>query len=507
MLARGALRRRELAVRLALGASRMRVVRQAFAESLLVSVAGGLAGLMLAWWSVPLLTIQLAATLPRAEDIRIDGPVLWYSAALTILTGILFGVLPSVWQSGADVAQALKEGGRGGGGRQQGRARQVLVIAQVALATLLVAAGALLLQTFHHLQQVDLGFDRSRITTAMIGLPDSRYPTQEAAFQFYRRLLESLKSTPGIESVGLSSGAPFGGANTGMSLTAIGSNALGSEVVQADWRMVSDDYFSTLAIPVLRGRTFDESEKPDANLRSIILSSGLSRRFWPNEDPIGRQVRLGNQLICRVVGIVGEVHNVSLDSPPSPTMYFATRQSLWSPMSLVTRSAPGTEAAPLVRRQVAALDPQLALFDVRAMTTLVEENVAQPRLTAWLVGLFAGIALLLAALGVYGLLAYLVAQRTREIGVRMALGATATTVVRLVLTHALRLTGVGVAIGTLGALLLGPWLASLLFGVNARDAITLAAVAVALMAIAVLASYVPARRATRVDPLVALRSE
>ena len=201
-----------------------------------------------------------------------------------------------MWQSGADVAQALKEGGRGSGGRQQGRVRQVLVIAQVALATLLVAAGALLLQTFHHLQQVDLGFDRSRITTAMIGLPDSRYPTQEAAFQFYRRLLETLKSTPGIESVGLSSGAPFGGANTGMSLTAIGSNALGSEVVQADWRMVSDDYFSTLAIPVLRGRTFDESEKPDANLRSIILSSGLSRRFWPNEDPIGRQVRLGNQL-------------------------------------------------------------------------------------------------------------------------------------------------------------------------------------------------------------------
>ena len=229
MLARAALRRRELAVRLALGASRLRLVRHVFTESLLVSVAGGVVGLMLAWWCVPLLRVQLATALPRAEDIRIDGPVLWYSAAITLLTGIAFGVLPSIWQSGTDITTALKEGGRGGGARQQSRARQILVVGQVALATLLVAAGALLLQTFHHLQQVDLGFDRSRVTTAKIGLPDSRYPTDVAAQQFYERLLAGLKATPGIEAVGLSSGPPFGGGNTAMSLSANGANAMGSE--------------------------------------------------------------------------------------------------------------------------------------------------------------------------------------------------------------------------------------------------------------------------------------
>ena len=364
MLARAALRRRELAVRLALGASRLRLVRQVFTESLLVSVAGGVAGLMLAWWCVPLLRVQLATALPRAEDIRIDGPVLWYSAAITMLTGIAFGVLPSIWQSGTDITTALKEGGSGGGARQQSRARQILVVGQVALATLLVAAGALLLQTFHHLQQVDLGFDRSRVTTAMIGLPDSRYPTDVAAQQFYERLLAGLKATPGIEAVGLSSGPPFGGGNTGMSLSANGANALGSEPVQADWRIVSDDYFTTLAIPMLRGRPFNQDDKPDARPLSLILSDGLARRFWPNEDPIGRQVTLGNKAVCRIVGIVADVHNTTIDAPPDPTMYFPTRQLLWSPMSIVTRTAQSIEAAPLVRRQVAALDPELAVFDV-----------------------------------------------------------------------------------------------------------------------------------------------
>ena len=301
MLARGALRRRELAVRLALGASRMRVVRQMFTESLLVSAAGGLAGLMLAWWSVPLLRIQLAATLPRAEDIRIDGPVLWYSAGLTILTGILFGVLPSLWQSGADVAQALKEGGRGGGARQQGRARQVLVIAQVALATLLVAAGHCSSSDVPaHLQQVDLGFDRSRITTAMIGLPDSRYPTQEARVPVLPTSPRESEVHTRHRAVAIEQRSAVRGRNTGMSLTAIGSNALGSDEVQADWRMVSDDYFTTLAIPVLRGRrsTIGGSRREPAQHHPQLgtLASVLAERRsdWPTG-----QARQPTDLPCR----------------------------------------------------------------------------------------------------------------------------------------------------------------------------------------------------------------
>ena len=273
---------------------------------------------------------------------------------------------------------------------------------------------------------------------------------------------------------------------------ALGSNALGSGEVQADWRIASDDYFKTLSIPQLRGRSFDTSDGGDTNPPVVILSDGLARRFWPNEDAVGREVRLGNKQVCRVVGVVGDIHNVDLTSPPNPTMYFPTRQTLWPTMSVVVRSSQGTDAASIIRRQVATLDPELAVFNVRTMTTMLGEATAQPRLTAWLVGLFAIVALLLAAIGVYGVLAYLVAQRTQEIGVRMALGASAGSVVQLVLGHALRLTGVGIGIGMAGAAILGPFLASLLFGIGPRDAVTFAGVALGLVAIAV-AGWVRAR--------------
>jgi putative ABC transport system permease protein len=507
MLARAALRRRELAVRLALGASRLRLAREVLTESVLVSGAGGVAGLLVAWWSIPALRSRLADTLPRADEIQIDAQVLLFTLAITLLTGILFGVLPAAIQSRHDVAAALKEGGRGGGARQQGRARQLLVIGQVALATILLAAGALLVQSFHRLQQVNLGFDASHLTAGSMGLPEARYRSRTDAIQFYNRLLESLQSTPGITAAALTSGAPFEGGNTGMSVRPIGSATLSGEDVQADWRMVSDDYFRTLSIPLLRGRAFASVDGSDKAQLVIILSDGLARRFWPAQDPIGREVQLGNKRICRVVGIVGDVHNVTLDTEPRPTMYFPTRQLLWPTMTVVARSAPGIDAAPLIRRQVSALDPQLAVFNMRTMAAMLEGSMSQPRMTAWLVGLFALVAILLAAIGVYGVLAYLVAQRTQEIGVRMALGAPAYTVVRLVLGHALRLAGVGVAIGLAGAGVLGPSMASLLFGVGPRDALTFASVGVGLIGIALAASYLPARRATRVDPLVALRAE
>ena len=263
MLARGALRRRELAVRLALGASRFRVVRQVFTESLLVSAAGGALGLLVASWCAPVLRTQLAVALPRADRIQIDGPVLWFSLGVTLATGLLFGVLPAMLQSGQDVVWALKDGGRGAAARQQSRARQLLVIGQVALATILLTAGALLIQSFNRLQGVELGFDASRLTTAMMGLPESRYQTQTAGLQFYERLLDALKGTAGVDAAAMTSGAPFDGGNTGMSIMAVGSNALGSGEVQADWRIVSDDYFRALSIPQLRGRSFDTSDGGD----------------------------------------------------------------------------------------------------------------------------------------------------------------------------------------------------------------------------------------------------
>jgi putative ABC transport system permease protein len=507
MLARAALRQRELAVRLALGASRYRIVRQVLTESLLVSTLGGFAGVMLAWWCVPVLQTYLTRLLPRADEIRLNAPVLWFSLGVTLLTGVLFGMLPAALSSRRDTVAYLKEGGRGGSGRQQGLARRLLVIGQMTLATVLLTGAALLVQSFQRLQRVDLGFTPASVTTAMIGLPDSRYPSTATAIQFYSRLLDDLRAIPGVGAAALSSGPPFGGGNTGMSIRAIGANAHGAEDIQADWRVVSDDYFRTLAVPILRGRTFDAREIKDATELSLVLSSDLARQFWPDADPVGRQVQLGNKRILRIVGIVGNVRNLSLGIQPRPTMYFSTRQLMWSPMAVIVRSASDVAVAPTIRKAVAVIDPQLAVFSVRTMEAMLDLDAAQPRLTAWLVALFAALALLLAAIGVYGVLAYLVAQRRQEIGVRMALGAQPGAVLQLVLGHALRLAAAGVALGVVGALVLGPYLASQLFGVNPRAIGTLAGVASALIAVAVVASYLPARRATRVDPLIALRAE
>jgi putative ABC transport system permease protein len=507
MLARAALRQRDLAVRLALGASRFRIVRQVFAESVLVSLIGGGAGLLIAWWAVPLLKSQLANALPRVDDIQVSTPVLLFSFAVTALTGILFGALPAAFSSKRDIVTTLKEGRRGGMARQEGLARRLLVVGQVALATVLLAAAALLVQSFQRLGRVELGFDAARLTTAMMGLPASRYETQTKRWQFYSRLLDGLKAKPGVEAAALTSGAPFSGGSTSMPVKPLGANAIGGDSVQADWRIVSGDYFKALAIPLLNGRTFQPSDAADGARQVIVLSANVARRFWPAGDAVGREVQLGNKQKCLVIAVAADTHNVTLNEQPRLTMYFPAQQVLWPTMTVIVRAGEGANTAAMIRQQVASLDPQLALFNVRTMEAMLETTTAQPRLTAWLVGLFAALALLLAAIGVYGVLAYLVAQRTQEIGVRMALGARPGAVLQLVLGHALKLTLLGVAVGIAAAALLGPSIQSQLFGVGPRDTRTLLAVAAGLTAIAFLASYVPARRATKVDPLVALRAE
>jgi predicted permease len=507
MLARAALRQRERAVRLALGASPLRLVRQALAETVLIAVAGGTAGILLAWWSLPVLKSQLGSTLPRVDGLDLSAPVLWFSVGVTALTSLLFGALPAALNSRRDLIGALKDGARGGGAKQQGWARRLLVIGQVALATVLLAAAALLVQSFRGLVRVDLGFEANRLTTAMIGLPDSRYNTQTKAWQFYKQLLEDLKSIPGVESVAITSGAPFSGGSTSMPIRAIGATGVATEDVQADWRMVSDDYFRTLGIAVHRGRTFEPADGAEDASQNIILSANLARRLWPDGEPLGREVQLGNKRKYHVVGVVGDARNVTLNDQPRPAMYFPTSQLLWPTMTIVARNSSGMALAPMIRQKVASLDSQLALFNVRTMEMMLNTNTAQPRLTASLVGFFALLALLLAAIGVYGVLAYLVAQRTQEIGVRMALGARPGAVLRLILGHSLWLTAIGVAAGLAGAAALGPYIESQLFGVGPRDLTTLVVVAAALTSIAILASYIPARRATKVDPLVALRVE
>ena len=499
-LARAALRRREQAVRLALGASRIRVVREVLTESVLLAFVGGVIGLGLAYWIMPVFRRQLTTVLPRAGDIALSAPVLAFALLASLATGLLFGALPAFLNSSRDVLSALKADGRSGA--RQGIARRLLVVGQLALATILLAGAALLGQSFMRLQRVELGFRPGNITTAMIGLPSSRYRDHAAGWQFYSRIISELSGTAGVEAVGVTSGAPFAGGNTGQPVRAQGANALGNESLQVDWRMVSPGYFNAMGIPILRGRSFTEEDRRSGPA-VVILSADAARRFWPNEDPIGRSIVTGEPL--RVVGVVGDVRNLNQALDPRPTMYYAATQFLWPSMTLVVRTTADVPVAPMVRRIVSAADPQLAVFNVRTMETLLETSTAQPRLTAWLVGLFAVLALLLAAIGVYGVLAYLVTQRTREIGVRLALGARPGSVLRLVVGHSFRLSAIGVALGAAAALLLGPAIESQLYGVRPRDAATLATVSAALLAVALLAAYLPARRATRVDPLVALR--
>jgi putative ABC transport system permease protein len=505
MLARSSAQSREIAVRIALGASRARIVRQVLTESLLLALAGGGAGVALAWQLIPVVRRIAADLLPPGGEVALNGPVLLFSVVISIAAGVLFGVLPALLSSGRGVIDALKSGGRGSAA-QQSFARRALVVSEVALATMLVSTGSLLVQSYHRLQHVDLGFNPERITTAMIGLPDSRYPSAEQKIDFYQRLVPALSVVPGVESAGLSSGPPLTGADTAMPLRPIGASPLGSNAMQADWRFASDTYFATLDIPLLRGRMFDGREVGEKGLRSMLVSRSLAQALFAG-DPLGRQVRLGNDQIFTIIGVVGDVRNTGIATAPPPTMYFSTGEFLWPTMTMVVRASGDVPLAASIRRVVSSIDPQLAVFNVRQMADLLTDNTAQPQTTAWIVGSFAALALLLAMIGVYGVLAYLVVQRTREIGVRMALGATRRSATGLVLRYALGLSAVGVAAGVIGALAAGPAFASQLYGISARDSATLVAVPVVLLAVSLLAALVPAWRATRVDPLVALRAE
>jgi putative ABC transport system permease protein len=503
-LARSALRRRDQAVRLALGASRGRLMREVMTECLLLSLLGGGAGVMLAYWAVPVFRSQLATVLPRADGISLSVPVLLFALTVSVLTGLLFGTLPALLNSKRDVVDALKDSTRGTGPRHQSAARRLLVVGQLALATILLAGAALLVQTFVRLQRVDLGFAQGHVTTAMLGLPQARYPDHARGWQFYTRIINELRGTAGVRSVGLSSGAPLTGGNTGRQARADGPNALGTQELQSDWRMVSPGYFGAMGIPLLRGRTFSDEDRRDGT-NVIILSADMAHRFWPNEDPVGRTIIAGGPF--RVIGVVGDVRNLNQALDPRPTMYLSTTQFLWPTMTVVVRTETDIPVAAVLRKVVGGADPQLAVFNVRTMKTLLDNGSAQPRVTAWLVGLFAILALVLAAIGVYGVLAYLVTQRTREIGLRIALGARPGSVLGLVIGHSLRLSLAGVALGVAGAVMLGPAIESQLYGVKPRDPATLVIVPLALLFVAVLASYIPARRATQVDPLTALRAE
>ena len=513
LVARGAARQKEIAIRTALGAGRLRVVRQMLTESLLLALLGGGLGLLLALWGVNLLNAIIPAGIQPLQAARADATVLGFTLLVSLATGVLFGLAPALNVSKPDLAQTLKEGGRSSSAAgRHGRLRDSLVVSEVALAMVLLAGAGLLIKSFMRLQQVDPGFRSESALTMELSLPQARYlkPQQRAAF--YEQLLERIAGLPGVRAAGACTQLPLSGGETIWGLTIEGRPEPGpGEVLQAGHRSVSPDYFRAMSIPLRRGRYFTAQDREGAP-GVVIINETMANRFWPNQDPIGKRIRLGagrsGAPWIPIAGVVADVKYSGLDRQPGPEMFLPHLQNPSPRMAIVVRAA--TEPASLataLRSAVTALDRDQPVANIRTLEKIVSDSVAPRRLTMLLLGIFAALALVLAGVGLYGVISYSVTQRTHELGVRMALGAQPSEVLRLVIGHGMILTMIGVAIGLAGAFALTRFLSSLLFGVTARDPATFLAVALALASVALAACYIPARRATRVDPMVALRYE
>jgi len=509
LLSRAASRQKEIAVRTALGASRASVLRQLLAESLLLSTAGGLAGLLAALWSVKLINGSLPQGLLPVTEVSVDPTVLLFAFSVTLVTGLLFGFAPAWHATRADINAVLKQASRGAGGGPRLLVRNGLVAAEFGLATVLLIGAGLLMQSLARLQSVQIGFQPEGLLTFQIAPPPAKYPGQARHWSLYSQVLHDLTTLPGVRGAALSSGLPMGaGAQTHSPFIPSGRSVLpAGEAAAVDWRTVSSGFFYTMGIPFIRGRDFTEQDSPGAP-EVIILSRRAAKIYWGDEDPIGKSLHRPNTSVnYTVVGVVGDVRNAALNQE-SPTLYFASTARVWPSMDVAVRTEGKPDAAlSAVRRKVHDVDPELPLSNVRTMDDWVSSSSAQPRLSAALLGIFACVALLIAAIGIYGVLAYSVNQRSCEIGLRIALGAQQSGVVRWIVGQGMLVAATGIAIGLAGGFALSRLLATLLFGVEPRDPITFSAVAVLLFTVAFAACLIPGRRASRVDPMVALRNE
>jgi putative ABC transport system permease protein len=514
LLARAAARRKEMAVRTALGASRWRVMRQLLTESMLLALAGGGLGWLLATWGVELMAKMLPADFPRLPEINLDRRVLGFTLAASVLTGVLFGLAPALQSAKTDVHEALKESARGAAGSwRQHRLRHLLVIAEIALSLVLLAGAGLLLRSFLRLQSVNAGFTPQGVLTARLSPSGAGYRSDPAYINYYRRVIERVSAIPGVEAVGAINTLPLSKGPTAGFRVEGRPPLTPDKWPGANYRCVSPDYFRALNIPVVRGRAFTERDNDAAPL-VMMINQALARRDFPGEDPVGKRINFGNTdrsgqpVWFEIVGVAAAVRSLELAEEPQPEFYFSHLQDTFAEMSLVIRAAAEPEGlAAAVRQAAAEVDPTQPVSKVEAMEHVVSEAVSQPRFNLLLLGLFGGLALLLSAAGIYGVTAYSVAQRTAELGIRMALGAQAHDVLKLILGQGLRLICGGVVLGLATALALTRLMKSLLFGVSATDASTFAAVALLLTAVALAACWIPARRATKVDPLIALRYE
>jgi putative ABC transport system permease protein len=511
LLARAAARQNEMAVRTAIGASRSRLLGQLLVESLLLSMTGGVGGFLAAAWAVRTINHVLPpATLP-IPAVPMDATVLWFALGLTILTGLLFGIAPAWRTARVDLNTVLQHGGRGSGSRVSARVRNVLAAAELALATVLLIGAGLLIQSLANLEHVRLGFNPKGLLTFQLAPPTAKYPLSSKAPQLYRELLDSLEAIPGVRGAAVSSGIPFGAGNytTHPMITTEQSVLPPNTAVPIDWRIVSPGYFRTMGIPLLRGRDFTDADGPAPAPPVTIISQATARKFWGEADPLGRTLRRSAdpRVAFTVVGVVGDVRSTAL-TQESPALYYPMSWRMWPLMDVVVETDNTPEALlPSVRQKVHELDAELALANVRTMEGWLANSAAQPRLNTVLLSAFAFVALLIASIGIYGVLAYSVVQRTGEIGVRMALGASPRGVLQLIVGEGMKVALIGIGSGLLGGLAVGRALSSLVFGVPVRDPATLLGVAVALAGVALAACAVPALRASRVDPIVALRYE
>ena len=509
LLARASSREKEIAVRVALGAGRRRLLRQLLTESLLLAVAGSAIGVLLAFWGVDLLKAAAPPDIPRLAEVHVDGAVVLFTLGVAIATGIAFGIVPAWQVSRSALADGLKDRGTSAG-RRGGRLRNALVGAELALSLVLVVGAALLLQSFSRLSHARLGFEPRDVLTFQLDLSEARYANDPDALAFHDRLMDRLRKLPGVETAASMSGLPLTSDRTmNLAFAVEGRPPDPTKIATARYNSIDPDLFRALRVPLVRGRGLAGGDVAGAP-RVTVVSETMARVYFPGEEPLGKRISLAHDGTdwTTIVGVVGDTRDIGPAHAPEPQMYMPYAQRSLGGIAVVLRSSRDPRAlASEARAAVAALDPEQPVYGFRTMDEVVASSLGQPRFRTLLLVLFGAVALALASVGIYGVMAYSVSQRTQEIGIRMALGAGARDVLKLVLGQTLRLALVAVAVGIAGALALSRSLSSLLYGVAPTDPTTFVVVALLLVGIAGLAAYVPARRAARVDPTVALRSE
>jgi putative ABC transport system permease protein len=515
MLARVGARQKEIAVRTALGASRLRIVRQLLTESIMLAIGGGAVGLLLAIWAVSWVVSLSADTIPRVHEISVDPRVAGFTLLVSVVTGVLFGLAPAIQVSRPDLTDALKESGRTTAGLRRNRLRSALVVSEVALSLVLLVGAGLMIRSFAKLNQVDPGFSPARVLTLGVTLLRSKYPEDEQVAQLFPQIFERAATAPGVESAGAISDLPLSGSSTGDYFTIEGRPAIAKEAEPlTEYRVVTPRYFESIGIPLLSGRDLAQTDtRRSPNV--VVINDAFARRHFAGENPLGHRLKLQGQERdpLLIVGVVGNVRDIGLDEQPTPEAYVPFLQDPLSPdyqrsMTIVARtnSDPNAIAGPL-RAALTSVDKGLPVYAFKPMTEYLRDSLARRRFNLILLSVFSGVALVLAAVGIYGVISYGVTQRTHEMGIRMALGAQPRDVLKLIVRQAMVLTLAGVGIGLLASLALTRLMKGLLFSVSVTDPLTFVVIALLMILVALLACLIPARRATKVDPLVALRYE